>query len=72
MSESFRLLRTKVDFLGVNTKDDGKKGKVIMITSLMAGMGKTFISSNLAASFGMAGKRIIVIDLDLRRGSMLP
>ena len=70
MSESFRLLRTKVDFLGVNTKTDEKKGKVIMITSLMAGMGKTFISSNLAASFGMAGKRIIVIDLDLRRGSM--
>ena len=64
MSESFRLLRTKVDFLGAR-REDRSLGRVIMVTSLQAGMGKTFISTNLSASFGITGKRVIVLDLDL-------
>ena len=67
MSESFRLLRAKVDFLVKNSDD---QSRVIMVTSLLPGMGKTFISTNLASSLGIAGKRIIIIDLDLRRGSL--
>ena len=69
MSESFRLLRAKVDFLGSDASMQGK-GRVMMITSLLPAMGKTFISSNLAASFGIAGKRVIILDLDLRKGSL--
>lgn len=43
---------------------------VIMITSANPGSGKTFISFNLATSLGIKGKRIIAIDLDLRKGSL--
>ena len=67
MSESFRLLRSKVDFL---VKNDNSDSRVLMVTSLMPGMGKTFISTNLAASMGIAGKRVLIVDLDLRRGSL--
>ena len=68
MSESFRLLRAKVDFLGTDAGES--RSRCYMITSILPGMGKTFISSNLAASLGIAGKRVVLLDLDLRRGSL--
>lgn len=43
------------------------KSKVYSFTSTIGSEGKTFISTNLAALLTMAGKKVIVIDLDLRR-----
>ena len=70
LSESFRLLRTKIDFLGLN--DSTSKSRVLMVTSMLPGMGKTFVSSNMATSLGISGKKVIILDLDLRKGSLQP
>ena len=66
INESFRLLRTKLDyFLGKN-----QDLKVVMITSFNPGSGKTFISANLAKTFAIRGKRVICLDMDLRHHSL--
>lgn len=67
-SEAFRLVRTNISFL---LKDNLSKGKVIFITSSLAKEGKTFISINLAAVAASAGKRVLIVGLDLRRQKLL-
>lgn len=54
--------------MGVENGD--KKCKVIAVTSANPGSGKTFISMNLAKVLAIKGKRVLVIDLDLRKGSL--
>ncbi len=66
INEAFRVVRTNLEFmLGF----DGK-GHVIMLTSMNPNSGKTFTTSNLATAFGIKGKKVIAIDLDLRKGSL--
>ena len=66
VNESFRIVRTNLEFM-----DGGKTaGRTIMITSMNPGSGKTFISLNLALSFAIKGKRVLAIDLDMRRKSL--
>lgn len=65
ISESFRIIRGNVDFM---SKNDGECN-VIMVTSFNPGSGKSFISYNLAASFALKNKKVLVIDGDLRHGS---
>ena len=60
--ELFRLLRANVLF-----KIKGSDKKVILITSTVAGEGKTFISVNLALSMAFAGKKVLLAGLDIRR-----
>lgn len=66
INEAFRVVRTNLDFIGDSASE---KGKVIMITSANPGSGKTFISGNLAASFALKGKRVLLLDFDMRRAS---
>jgi capsular exopolysaccharide synthesis family protein len=47
-----------------------KNRKVIMVTSSNPGAGKTLISANLAAALSLKDKKVIVLDLDLRRASL--
>lgn len=61
-SELFRLLRNNLQF--TLTSPDKK---VIMVTSSVSGEGKTFISSNLAMAFAHAGKKVLLVGLDIRR-----
>ena len=65
-SEAFRIVRTNMDFMRVKAKEL----KVITFSSFGAGAGKTFVSSNLAASFAQTGKKVILIDLDIRKGTL--
>jgi len=62
LSESFRGLRTNLQYL---LRENGQK--VITITSTVSGEGKTFSSVNLAAIYAMAGKKTLLMGLDLRK-----
>lgn len=67
-NEAFRVLRTNVEFM-LDSGKEGSKTDVCIVTSFNPGSGKTFITMNMAASFAIKGKRILVIDGDLRKGS---
>lgn len=63
INEAFRVVRTNLEFMA---KKEGK-AKVVMLTSINAQSGKTFISMNLAAAFAIKGKKVLAIDLDMRK-----
>lgn len=66
ISEAFRILRTNMAFMG---KKD-KRLQVITFTSFNEGAGKTFISRNLTMSFVQTKKKIVLVDLDIRKGTL--
>lgn len=63
ISEVFRTLRTNIQFM-----DTSKKMKTLLLTSTFPGEGKSWVSSNLAVTFAQAGKKVILIDADMRKG----
>ncbi len=62
IAELFRLLRNNIGF----TKNGAEK-KVILVTSSISGEGKTFVSTNLAMTYALTGKKVVVVGLDIRR-----
>lgn len=66
VSEAFRIIRTNMDFMKVKAKDM----KVITFSSFGPGAGKTYVSTNLAASFGQTKKKVVMVDLDIRKGTL--
>lgn len=66
ISELFRLIRSNLQFATA-----GKENKVILITSSVSGEGKTFFSINLGASLTLLGKRVVILELDLRKPTLL-
>ena len=67
VNEAFRVLRTNLEFM-LETNNDGQ-ASVALFTSFNPGSGKTFLTMNTAAAFALKGKRVLVIDGDLRHGS---
>lgn len=63
--ESMRSLRTTLHFAFLEARNN-----VIMVTGPSPAIGKTFVSSNLAAVMASAGKKILLIDGDMRRGNI--
>lgn len=63
ISEIFRTLRTNIQFMNTN-----KKLQTVLVTSTMPGEGKSWVSANLAVTFAQAGKRVVLVDADMRKG----
>ena len=63
ISELFRTLRTNIQFMNNN-----KKMKTLLVTSAFIGEGKSWVASNLAVTFAQTGKKVILIDADMRKG----
>ncbi len=62
ISEALRSIRTNIEFMVPD-----KPTKVLSITSTIGSEGKTFICTNLGALLAMAGKKTVIVDLDLRK-----
>ncbi len=62
-AESIRSIRTNIAFADID-----KKAKIIINTSPEAGDGKSFVTANLAVAYAQEGKKVLLVDADLRRG----
>lgn len=62
LAEGMRAIRTNLQFI-----DNSEGPKVISITSTISGEGKTFVGINLAGIIAYSGKKVIVLDLDMRK-----
>lgn len=66
MNEAFRVVRANLEFMiGFENSHS-----LVMVTSLNPGSGKTFITANLSTALGIKEKRVLAIDLDMRKGSL--
>jgi len=63
--EAMRVLRTNLQFVG-----GAKKSKVVALTSSISGEGKTTVAVALAKIIAATGKKVIILDLDMRRSRM--
>ena len=64
IDEVFRSLRTNVQFMMK------EKEKIILFTSSISGEGKTFLAANLAVSFALLGKKVILVGCDIRKPAL--
>ena len=65
VSEAYRSLRTSLAFSGVD-----KPARLVLVTSCGAGEGKTTVAANLAAALAQGGRKVLLIDANLRRPAL--
>ena len=65
ISEIFRTLRTNIQFM-----TSSKNLKTLLVTSTLPGEGKSWTAANLAITFAQAGKKVILVDSDMRKGRL--
>lgn len=66
INEAFRVVRTNLEFM----LEREQQSHVVMVSSINVSSGKTFTCYNLAAALAIKGKRVLAIDLDLRKASL--
>jgi tyrosine-protein kinase len=80
-AEPYRMLRTSVEFMigrGAGERPNGatvsprsaRRGYRLMVTSAVAGEGKSTTVANLGVAFAQAGRQVLLVDLDFRRSSL--
>lgn len=62
IAEQFRQLRTSLTYMGINHKN-----KKVLVTSSIPGEGKTFMAANLGITLALTGKKVVMLELDLRK-----
>ncbi len=67
VAESFRSIRSSLQFIFKNQGQEEGIGKTVMITSSVSGEGKTFCSVNIATVYALSGKKTLLLGLDLRK-----
>ena len=65
IAEQFRQIRSSLSYLGI-----GPGKKKVLITSSISGEGKSFIAANLALSLALTEKKVVLLELDLRKPSL--
>ena len=65
VSEAYKMARTNIEFSSID-----QPAKVISVTSTHQGEGKTVTLANLAVAYAQAGRRVLILDADLRRPSV--
>lgn len=65
VSESIRTLRTNLDFFNLSANK-----KIVAISSTVSGEGKSFIAINLGAVMALSNKKVILVDLDMRKAKV--
>ena len=63
VSEVFRTLRTNIQFMNTNNKL-----RTLLVTSTLPSEGKSWVTANLAVTFAQAGKKVVLVDADMRKG----
>lgn len=66
LNEAFRVIRTNLDIMTGNDKGT----KLIMLTSFNPNSGKTFTAMNIATSYALKNEKTLLVDLDLRKGTL--
>lgn len=65
VAEQFRKLRATLPYIGINSIK-----KRILVTSSVAGEGKSFVAANLALTLALTGKKVVLVDCDLNNPSL--
>lgn len=66
VAEQFRTIRSNLDYIIARIKRP-----VILVTSSFSGEGKSFVSTNMGAVMGLAGKKTIILEFDIRKPRVL-
>ncbi len=67
INESFKIIRDNIDFMSPKNPNGGT---VIQLTSHNPASGKTFVTINMAMSMALSGSKAVIVDLDIRKGSL--
>lgn len=68
IAEQIRILRSNLGFVLGNLEE---RKPVIMVTSSFSGEGKSYISTNLAAAYAVTGKKVVILEFDLRKPKVI-
>ena len=66
LAESFRILRTNLQYMFVRKLEKSSNSHTIFVTSTVKGEGKTFLAFNLALTLALTGKRVVLVGADIR------